>query len=240
MNRHMRLVDKSEETSSDFGLGDRCYLCDPSVSSKCEFDAISLSGLYPKGAKLFVEGQDSKGVFILCSGRAKLLIESSNGRSLMRIAEQFEILGLSAILSGSPYEETAEMLEPGLVNFIRRDHFLTFLNDRSEASLRVAQHLSHVYRAVHEQMRALALSDSVSEKLARLLLSWLRKTGRQTEQGVHLKISLTHGEIAQIVGVSRETVTRLLGEFRSKGLIQIKGSNLFIQDKVALEELINP
>jgi CRP/FNR family transcriptional regulator, cyclic AMP receptor protein len=204
-----------------------------------DFDAISLTGFYPRGAKLFVEGQSPKGVFILCGGRAKLSIGSSNGRSLMRVAEQGEILGLSATLSGPPYEGSAEMLESGQVNFIRRDHFLNFLNNRAEASLLVARHLSQGYMAVHEQMRALFLSDSAAEKLARLLLSWLEKTGRQTGQNIHLKLSLTHGEIAQMIGVSRETVTRLLGELRDKGIIQLKGSNLLIKNRAALEGMVN-
>jgi CRP/FNR family transcriptional regulator len=87
-------------------------------------------------------------------------------------------------------------------------------------------------------MRALALSESVAEKLARLLLSWCKKTGGQTGQAVHLKLSLTHGEIAHMIGVSRETVTRLLSEFRSKGLIQLRGSNLVINNKAALESMV--
>lgn len=242
MNRPMRLVSKSETTEicSGVGLHNRCFLCDLSGTSWLDFDAISLTGFYPRGAKLFVEGQSPKGVFILCGGRAKLSIGSSNGRSLMRIAERGEILGLSATLSGSPYEESAEMLEPGQVNFIRLDHFLNFLRNHAEASLRAAQHLSHVYAAVHEQMRTLALSDSAAEKLARLLLSWLKETGGRTEQNIHLKLSLTHGEIAQMIGVSRETVTRLLGELRDKRIIQLKGSSLLIKNKAALEEMVNP
>jgi CRP/FNR family transcriptional regulator len=188
---------------------------------------------------LFAEGEYPKGVFILCSGRAKLLIGSSNGRSLMRIAEQGEILGLSAILSGHLYEGSAEMLDSGHVNFIRRDRFLKFLNNQAEASLCVARHLSNDYIAVLEQVRALALSNSVAEKLAKLLLYWCNKSGRQTEHGVHLKLSLTHGEIAQMIGVSRETVTRLLCEFRSNGIIQLKGSSLHIRDKAALKGFIN-
>jgi CRP/FNR family transcriptional regulator, cyclic AMP receptor protein len=241
--RHLiRLVNKSEltEICSDIGLNNKCFLCDLSGGPLRDFDTVSLTSFYPRGAKLFIEGQHPKGVFILCSGRAKLSIDSSNGRSLMRIAEQGEMLGLSATLSGYPYEVSAEMLESGRVNFIRRDHFINFLNNQAEASLRVAQHLSHVHVAVHEQMRALALSDSVAEKLARLLLNWLKKTGRQTEQGIHLKLALTHAEIAQMIGVTRETVTRLLGEMRSKGVIQLKGSNLVIKDIEALEDMVSP
>jgi CRP/FNR family cyclic AMP-dependent transcriptional regulator len=242
MNRPMRLVGKSEtaEICSEIGSHNRCFLCDLSGDPLRDFDAISLTGFYPRGAKLFVEGQRSKGVFILCGGRAKLSIGSSNGRSFMRIAEHGEILGLSATLSGSPYEDSAEMLESGQVNFIRRDHFMNFLRNHAEASLRAAQHLGQVYAALHEQMRALVLSDSAAEKLARLLLSWLKKTGCRTEQNIHLKLSLTHGEIAQMIGVSRETVTRLLGEMRDKGIIQIKGASLLIKNKAALEEMVIP
>jgi ubiquinone biosynthesis protein len=83
------------------------------------------------------------------------------------------------------------------------------------------------------------LSDSAAEKLARLLLSWSEKTGSQRGQNIHLKLSLTHGEIAQIIGVSRETVTRLLGELRGKGIIHLKGANLLIKNKAALEEMVN-
>lgn len=242
MSYPIRLVSKSEitEICSEIGSSNKCFLCDPSGCPLRDFDTISLTSFYPRGAKLFIEGQRPKGVFILCRGRAKLSIDSSNGRSLMRIAEQGEILGLSATLSGCPYEVSAEMLESGQVNFIRRDHFLNFLNNQAEASLRVAQHLSHVHVAVHEQMRALALSDSVAEKLARLLLNWLKRDGRQTEQGTHLRLALTHAEIAQMIGVTRETVTRLLGEMRSKGVIQLKGSNLVIKDKAALEDMVSP
>src|SRR5215467_6562637 len=123
MNRPMRLVSKLEtsEICSAVDLRNRCFLCDLSGGPLCDFDAISLTGFYPRGAKLIVEVQHPKGVFILCSGRAKLSIGSRNGRSLMRVAEQGEILGLSATLSGSPCEDSAEMLESGQVNFIRRD-----------------------------------------------------------------------------------------------------------------------
>jgi CRP-like cAMP-binding protein len=89
-------------------------------------------------------------------------------------------------------------------------------------------------------MRSLVLSDSAAEKLAGLLLSWLKKSGGRTEQNIHLKLSLTHGEIAQMIGVSGETVTRLLGELRDKRIIQLKGSNLLIKSKSALEEMVNP
>jgi CRP/FNR family transcriptional regulator len=240
MTRGMRLVGKSKTSKicPPVEMHHNCFLCDLSQGALSNLEAISLISFYPRGVGLFAEGQDPHGVFILCSGRAKLLIGSSNGKSLMRIAEPGEILGLSASLSGHPYESTAEMLDAGQINFIRLDHFLNFLSKQPEAGLHVAQHLSNVYVTVHEQMRALTLSDSVAEKLAKLLLYWCNQRGSQTEHGIHLKLSLTHGEISQMIGVSRETVTRLLCEFRNNEVICLKGSSLLIKDKAALEGLV--
>jgi len=203
------------------------------------FKEISVISFFPQGTLLFIEGQDPKGVFVLCSGRAKLTISSGNGKSLMRVAEAGEILGLGATISGRPYEVSAEMMDGGQVNFIKREKFLEFLRNNVEASLKMAQLLSQDYYRVYDQVRTLVLSDSVQEKLATLLLGWCVKDGRETENGIHLKITLTHGEIAQMIGVSRETVTRLLGELKNRQVICLKGSSLIIKNRSALECMIS-
>ncbi|MGH9827095.1 MAG: Crp/Fnr family transcriptional regulator, partial [Blastocatellia bacterium] len=99
--------------------------------------------------------------------------------------------------------------------------------------------LSNNYHTAYEQIRSLGLSHSAGEKLARLLLTWCGENGKQTEQGIRLKVTLTHEELAQIIGTSRETVTRLLGDFRSKQLIHVEGSTLIVQNKSALERMVN-
>lgn len=214
--------------------------CAMSPESLQVFEQIVHSYFYPQGTMLFLEGQSSRGVFMLCSGRAKLSFSSGNGKSLMRVTEPGEILGLSAVISGRPYEVSAEMQNDGRVNFVQRETFLQFLQDHSEASLRVAELLSRSYYTVCDQVRSLALSDSVVEKLAKLLLSWCTSEGKETDRGIHLKICLTHGEIGQMIGASRETVTRLLGDLRNKRVIEFKGSSLFICNKAALESFVSP
>ena len=86
-------------------------------------------------------------------------------------------------------------------------------------------------------IRSLGLSHSVSEKLARLLLEWA-SDGDLTKEGIRIKISLTHEEIAQLIGTSRETVTRVLSEFRHKKLAHLRGSTLLILDKASLQRLV--
>jgi len=98
-----------------------CFSCDlrpdrkfcdlPSDALKA-FDEIKRIALFPRGATLFAEEQPPKGVYVLCDGRAKLSICSENGKKLMlRIAGPGELLGLSATLSGHPYELTAETVD---------------------------------------------------------------------------------------------------------------------------------
>ena len=203
-------------------------------------EAIKYTTAYPKGAVLFVEGQAPRGVFILCRGRVKLSICSSDGKTLiLKIAEAGEVLGLSASVSGKPYELTAETLDPCQVNFVKREDFLRFLRDHNDVCLRVAEQLSEKYNTACHEIRSLGLSHSAAEKLAKLLLEWSIKNGgaRQPER---MKLTLTHEEIAQMIGTSRETVTRLFADFKKRQLIQLKGSTLVIRNRSALEHLVSP
>lgn len=235
--------------SSPYGLqlAENCLICKLRHSGFfCELpkgpledlEKIKYASAYPQGAVLFLEGQPARGAYIVCSGRVKLSTTSRDGKTLiLRIAEAGEVLGLHATVSGKPYELTAETLQPCQLDFIKRDDFMRFLQNHADACLNAAQHLSQNCQDAYEMIRSLGLSHSVSEKVARLLLEWA-SGGENTKDGIRIKVSLTHEEMAQLVGTSRETVTRVLGEFREKHLAQLRGSTLLIQNKAGLEKLI--
>lgn len=199
---------------------------------------ITGSASYPKGATLFVEGQPSRGVFILCAGHVKLSTSSSDGKTLiLRISEPGDLLGLPATISGRPYEVTADVVEPTQANFISRTDFLDFLRQHGEAAVRVAQELSETYQSAFAEMRTIGLSHSTGEKLARFLLEW--SANHKAENGsVKFNLTLTHEEIAQMIGASRETVTRLFADFKKRNFLYVKGSNVTIKDKSGLERLL--
>jgi CRP/FNR family transcriptional regulator, cyclic AMP receptor protein len=112
------------------------------------FESFTHSIAYPKDTLLFAEGQMPRGVFVLCRGRVKLSLCSRSGKTLiMKIVEPGEILGLSAAIRGNSYQVTAETLDPSQLKFARREDFLCFLREHSEACLRVAQQLSEKYMA---------------------------------------------------------------------------------------------
>lgn len=214
------------------------FFCDLPKGSLEELEKVKYASAYPQGAVLFVEGQAPRGVYIICSGRVKLSTTSREGKTLiLRIAQPGEVLGLHATVSGKPYELTGEALQPCQLDFVRRDDFLRFLQHHGDACLNAAQHLSQNCQSAYEMIRSLGLSHSVGEKLARLLLEWAAD-GETTKDGIRIKIALTHEEIAQLIGTSRETVTRVLSEFRTKKFAQLRGSTLMIQNKPELERMI--
>jgi CRP/FNR family transcriptional regulator, cyclic AMP receptor protein len=212
--------------------------CDLPQPVLAALDSISSSATYPKDAILFVEGQEPRGVFVLCNGRVKLSTTSAGGKSIIvRIAEPGEVVGLAGTLSGKAYELTAQALEPLRANFIPREPFRHFLREHGEAAVRIAEILSKIYHATLLEVRYLGFSSSTSEKLARFLLD-LPATPAQNNGHLRATVTLTHKEIGEIIGASRETVTRLFAHFKSEGLIEVHGSSVLLMNKSQLEKLL--
>jgi CRP/FNR family cyclic AMP-dependent transcriptional regulator len=212
--------------------------CNLSPQAGQRLNEIKSTAIYPKGAMLFIEGQQARGVFVLCAGRVKLSTSSREGKTIItKICEGGDLVGLNAVMSNRPYEVTAEMMEPGQANFIPKDSLLQMLKEFPEAAMKVAQQLSRNYFSAYEEIRTLGLAASPSEKLAKLLLSW--STSTLPEDGsAQLKLTMTHEEIAEIIGTTRETVSRLFSEFKRKQLTQVKGATLVIRNRVAMERII--
>lgn len=213
--------------------------CNLPLPALQKLNEIKSTAVYPKSAMLFIEGQLPRGVFVLCTGRAKLSTSSTEGKTvILNLAGAGDVLGLNATISNKPYELTAEMVEPGQANFIPRDALLQFLRENGEVALRVAEQLSRNYYSAFEEVRMLGLATSPSEKLAKLVLSWSAETAKSADPS-HIKLTLTHGEIAEMIGTTRETVSRLFSEFKKKQLLQLKGATLIIRNKPALEKMIH-
>src|SRR5208337_457089 len=207
---------------------------------------IKSTAIYPKSAMLFIEGQQPRGVFVMCAGKAKLSTSSAEGKTVItKISEAGDVLGLSATISNRPYEVTAEMIEPGQANFITRDALMHFMREYGEVAVRVAEQLSRNYYTAYEGIRTLGLTNSPAERFAKLLLGWSNSSDNGSEKGsdrnnpLLLKLTLTHEEIAEIIGTTRETVSRLFSQFKKKQLLQLKGATLIIRNRAALEKIVN-
>lgn len=214
------------------------YFCTLPSEQLKSFAAVKITTVYAKNSTLFIEGQPSTGVHMLCQGRVKLSTNSRNGKALiLRIAEAGEVLGLSAALSDGQYGATAEAIEPCQVDFVQRADFIRFIKTNTEAGFRAIEQLNHKYQTAHAQIRSLGLSGCVADKLAALLLEWATHE-QQVNGAVRMKVPFSHEEIGEMIGTSRETVTRLLKDFRLRELITFKRSDLHIFDTSVLEASI--
>jgi len=201
------------------------------------FHQLSHKSSLPAGAILFVEGQTPRGMFMLCSGRVNLSTTSREGKVLiLKTAEAGEALGLSAAICGSGYETTAETATPCQINFLDREHLLELMQAHSEVSMRAAHCLSRDFHSAYRDIHDLVLTRSSAGKLARLLLSQSPVPERLPGE-TRAPSFMTHEEMAQRIGSSRETVTRLLSDLRKKRLIHLEGPTLVIRDRDALEAL---
>ena len=197
-------------------------------------DRVSRSRIYPRGAVVFHEGHSARGIYVLSSGRAKVSISSADGRKLIiRIATGGEVLGLYAGLTGRPFEATAEMVEGGRIDFISRQDLLNLLGQQS-FGLDLVEMFSRQFSEFVDNTRMLLLSESALEKLARLFVRWGRDFGERTSEGIRVKLLLTQEEIAQVIGASRETVTRLLSTLKRDQIIRVKRDSMWIRDSEAL------
>ena len=211
------------------------HFCRFSPDVLTSLNEVSHKSTLPAGAILFVEGQAARGIFILCSGKVNLSTTSREGKILiLKTAEVGQALGLSATISGLGYETTAETATPCQVSFIDRRHYLELMDSCGEIGMHTALCLSREFRAAHRDIHDLILTRSSAGKLARLLLS---QTPQDGEEEARVPSSMTHEEMAQRIGASRETVTRLLGRLRRKQLIRLDGAELIIRDRSGLKAL---
>jgi CRP/FNR family cyclic AMP-dependent transcriptional regulator len=213
--------------------GDFCNLPDPLMS---EFNAMGHLTLYPGNATLLTEGEMPRGVYIACSGRAKLSVEARGGKTIiLKIAGDRHVMGLSAVVSGVPSPITVTTIELCQIKFIERDSFLRLIESDSHAALACATMLAREVASSFNDVHELLMARSSTEKLARLLLSWVSDEPRNRE--LRVDTEFTHEEISQMIGSSRETVTRLLSDMKRKDLIRLEGATLVIPNRIALQAI---
>jgi CRP/FNR family transcriptional regulator len=206
-----------------------------SPAARQDLESMVFPTAYPSGIMLFSEKQVPEGIYIVVSGEVKLSMNSADGKRLiLRIAKAGEVLEMASAVSGAQAEMTAETLYPSKIAIIERSEFLGFLGRHPEAYQALTVELSRHLNRIYEQLRTVGLSSSAPEKLARLLLDW-GENGQKTEAGMRFHFPLTHEEIGEFIGTSRETVTRTLTTFKQRHLVACHGATLTIPNRMALE-----
>jgi CRP/FNR family transcriptional regulator len=185
---------------------------------------------------LFAEGDQPRGVYLLCQGRVKLTIGSDDRTLVAAMCMPGQILGLPSCFSNHPYQFTAEVMEPCQVNFARREDFIRFLENYPEAALRATQRVGENVHDVLNLIHTIGLAHSATERLARFFLL-LSGNSEASYPAMRLNLAFTQRELAQTIGATRETACRVLNVFKRMNVVTLEGSTVVIQDRAALREL---
>jgi CRP/FNR family cyclic AMP-dependent transcriptional regulator len=197
-----------------------------------------LDSLLGRGSVLFAEGEPARGVYILRTGKAILSISSSEGRVVtLRTVQAGEVLGLNAVLRHSFYDATVKTLEPSRVHFVSRAELMDLMENSSAGTAAVIELLSRELAQLTDRARSLLLPRTARAKLAQLLLELSNEPQGNDSRSTVIDKVFTHEEVAQMIGSSRETVTRLLASLFRHQIIRITSHSIFIRDRAALEQM---
>jgi CRP/FNR family transcriptional regulator len=207
-----------------------------STTAQADLDALLIPSNYPAGVSLFIESQPATGIYLVLEGEVKLSMNSADGHRLaIHVAKAGEVLGLSSALSGGTYEMTADTLYPAKVAHISRQTLLQFLAQHTEVYPIVSREIARSFNLACDQLRLLGTSNSAPHRLARLLLVWSENADQKSENGSRCRLSMTHEEIGQFIGATRETVSRTMMVFKNQQLVAQHGCMLTIPSPSALE-----
>ncbi len=201
-----------------------------------ELNAACFRISLPAGSTIFHEGDEPNGVLILRKGRAKVTMNSEEGRTvILYLAAPGELLGLSSTISGTTRQVSSVAVEPCDLDLIHREAFMSFL-DRHEDQFRAAlDELAMQHSCILAAIRRLSLAPSLLANLARFLLGLnCPETKPQTNK---VNLRMTQEEIAQQLGTTRESVTRTFSKLRKNNIIEQRGHSIIIQDRGTLEHL---
>ncbi|MDB4638012.1 Crp/Fnr family transcriptional regulator [Planctomycetaceae bacterium] len=193
---------------------------------------------FTKASLVYLPSDQSDSVLLLISGRIKLYHLTPDGKqALLALIDPGELFGELAILEGGTREEFAEAMEASQVVAIPRNVIHKLMESHAEVSLGVTRLLGLRRRRVERRLKSL-LFRSNRERLVHLLVELLEKYGEQEAEGVRIAIRLSHQDLANIIGSTRETVTVLLGELGYDRLLLIKKRKIYVPNPARLAESI--
>lgn len=192
--------------------------------------------IYSRGTIIFREGEETDGIYIITAGLIKVYKMSIDGREkTLAILNPGDIMGEMALFDYSYRSATAEALEASTVNVIPRQDFERLLEEMPALAIKVIRVLAERLRQADEEIKNLLFLNARSRVILNLV-QLVEQHMQGKKPGTPIPFRLTHAEMANLVGVSRETVTRVISELQDEGLIRIEKRKLWINDIQRLKE----
>ncbi len=192
----------------------------------------------PRGTPIYLPADHADGVLLLVSGRAKICSFSAEGKqAILAFIEPGELFGELAIFGESRRDEYAEAVDPSLVLLIPAEEMNRLIEGHPQVALGITKLMGLRRQRIERRLKYL-LFRSNRERLVHLLLELAEQYGRQTPEGVLLTIKLSHQDLANVIGSTRETVTVVLGELQAEGNIRLARRKIHLTDLQRLADSV--
>jgi len=211
------------------------FLGNMDPSDRKDLLACAQVAQYERGQHVFQCGAPGRNVYVLESGRAKIYKLADSGKEvILWFCFPGEIFGLAEAPRGTMRQVYAQACARVRVHVISRDDFSAYLASHPKTAMQVIDLLSCRMRVLGDMLLNL-VSDDVGSRIIKLLIRLAAHYGRRTEESIDLELPLTHQEMADMVGTTRQTVTTVLGELRRRGLLSMEHHHM----QIRCEHLIN-
>lgn len=191
-----------------------------------------------KRQPLYLPGDPSTNVYFLKQGRVKISNTDASGKEItFELLEAGDVFGELEAMNGVPRATAAEALDDALICAIPRDAFTHYLATHPAVTVELTKLIGLRLRKIQSRVEDLVFRD-VPARLAQLLLQLGQSHGVSGADGLRLKAKLTHQEMANLIGCSRETVSATLGQFRDEGLLRMDGRTMTIVNQQGVRKLL--
>lgn len=185
---------------------------------------------FARNSAIYLPSDVADGAFLLGRGRVRICSNTADGKqAILAFIDPGELFGELSLVQGGEREERAEAALDSTVILLPGDELRRLMEDSSSLSLGITKLIGLRRKRIERRLRNL-LYRSNRDRIGHLLLELTEQYGRHTDEGVLLDIRLSHQELASIIGVTRETVTTLLGEMQLDGLLRVSRQRVVIRN----------
>lgn len=203
-----------------------------------EMHKILIIKSFKKGSIIFMEGEKGEAIYFVKSGKVKISKTSSVGKEhIIKIMEEGDIFAESVLFVGGEYPATAEAIEDSEVIMLKNQDIENLILKNSKIALSIIKLMAKRLKNVAVIIENLALRDSIG-RTASVLLTFAKERGINTKEGILLNLNLNRQDLANIVGTSRENVTRILSQMDKEGIIHLDRQKIIIKDIERLKEML--
>ena len=190
---------------------------------------VARERVYPKNSVILFEDDPGDALYVVAAGQVKVVLIGEDGREvILSVMGEGEFFGEMALIDDEPRSAHVIAMEDSTLVVLRREDFQPIMEQTPAIALALLRELTRRLRRVDEKVGSLVLLD-VNGRVAQLLLELSDEAG-----GERITRHLTHHTIAQMIGSSRETVSRTMRELVEKGWISVSRKDIVIRDRVAL------